>query len=188
MEFADAAWWEMVAATIAALHVEVDLPMTMRTLGALAFQAREQGHDVTALRAWLATQPHPAPAPPVPTPTAPPVPAPAPLPPPTLRGAALVAAVKADLEGRGVTLTGPCGAFAITSRVAWALRDEGAGLLEKRGGNNCRGYSTDFVVFRQGPSFDVLGDSGGANVPQWAQDDDPALRARWRPPVDPEVV
>jgi hypothetical protein len=91
--------------------------------------------------------------------------------------------IKQDLLSRGVNLSGPCGAFEITKRVAWQLRAEGAGLLSKPAGNNCEGYATDYIVFRNGPSFDILGDGGGANNPQWAQDDDPSLLARWRDPL-----
>ena len=39
----------------------------------------------------------------------------------------VVAAVKADLVARGVDLSGDCGAFAITSRVAWTLRSRPTG-------------------------------------------------------------
>ena len=85
MKFADAAWWEMVAETIAALHVEVGVPVTPQTVGAMAFQARELGRNGGALRAWLAAQPRPAPVPaPMPVPPAPmPVPLPTPPPAPT---------------------------------------------------------------------------------------------------------
>src|SRR6185436_18169417 len=41
----------------------------------------------------------------------------------------VVQAVKADLVARGVNISGPCGAFQITGRVAWILRNEGWGLL-----------------------------------------------------------
>jgi hypothetical protein len=101
---------------------------------------------------------------------------------------AIVAAIKAHLEAAGEDLSGPCGAFAITQRVAWALRADGAGLLDKPGGNNCLGFATDYVVFRNGPAFDILGDGGGANVPQWNQDDDRALLPRWRAPIAPDDV
>jgi hypothetical protein len=67
----------MVAGTIAALHVEAGVAITPQTVGALAFQAREQGAEVTDLRAWLATQPH-APGPPPPVEVPPPVPPPPP--------------------------------------------------------------------------------------------------------------
>jgi hypothetical protein len=80
MKFADAAWWEMVVDTIAALHVEGGMPLTPKTFGPMAFQARELGRDASALRLWLATQPHPAPVPVPPVPV-PPAPAPVPVPP-----------------------------------------------------------------------------------------------------------
>jgi hypothetical protein len=95
--------------------------------------------------------------------------------------------VKADLVARGVDLSGPCGAFQITRRVAWALRDSGAGLLEKRSGNNCEGYATDVICYPDGSTFDILEDGGGINKPRWAQHipHDPAVAARYRPAIDP---
>ncbi len=96
----------------------------------------------------------------------------------------LVRSVKADLEARGVDLRGPCGAWAITSRVIWALRTEGAGGLEKLTGNNCAGRAADIVCFAGGQIVDILGDAGGANTPIW-QPGDPVDPARWRAPVDP---
>ena len=97
-----------------------------------------------------------------------------------------VAAVKAMLVAQGVNLSGPCGAFAITKRVAWGLRHLGCGLLDKPGGNNCQGFATDIVMFRDqgGQIIDILGDGGGNNAPQWGVSDtvDPG---RWRAPVDP---
>ena len=48
---------------------------------------------------------------------------------------ATVIRVKDDLVRRGVSLSGACGALAITRRVAWALRGEDAGLLDKPAGN-----------------------------------------------------
>ena len=78
-----------------------------------------------------------------------------------------VAAVKAQLQARGVDLTGPCGAFAITKRVAWGLRATGAGLLSKPSGNNCDGFAVDIVAFPTGMIVDILGDAGNANTPLW---------------------
>jgi len=101
---------------------------------------------------------------------------------------ALVAQIKQQLLARGDDLSGPCGAFAITQRVAWALRADGAGLLDKPGGNNCLGFATDYIIFEHGPAFDILGDGGGANNPQWNEDDDATLIPRWRAPVDPGDV
>jgi hypothetical protein len=96
----------------------------------------------------------------------------------------IVATVKRELEARGVDLSGACGAFQITKRVAWRLRGEGAGLLSKPGGNNCEGYSVDIVAYPGGVIFDMLGSSGGANNPQWLPSDavDPE---RYRPAIDP---
>lgn len=80
---------------------------------------------------------------------------------------ALVEQVKAQLVAQGMNLSGPCGAFAITKRVAWALRATGAGLLAKPTGNNCDGYATDIICYPDGRIRDILGDGGGANTPQW---------------------
>jgi hypothetical protein len=68
MEFADRAWWEMVAGTVTALHSELGVALTPRTLGHLLYEAREAGVGGAALRAWLSLQekapaPQPAPAP-----------------------------------------------------------------------------------------------------------------------------
>jgi hypothetical protein len=79
----------------------------------------------------------------------------------------VVRAVKADLVARGFDLSGPCGAFAITSRVAYRLRDEGAGVLDKPVGNNCNGFSVDAICYPSGALIDCLADAGGANDPQW---------------------
>lgn len=79
----------------------------------------------------------------------------------------VVARVKADLEARGVNLSGPCGAFEITRRVAWALRDQGAGLLRKPTGNNCMGYSVDVIMFTDGTWVDCLINAETENRPAW---------------------
>lgn len=100
----------------------------------------------------------------------------------------LVASTKAALQAQGVDLSGPCGAFAITRRVAWALRAEGVGLLSKPGGNNCEAMSTDYLVYQDGIGVDILGDAGGANTPAWQADYDPALLGRWVAPTDPGSV
>jgi len=121
----------------------------------------------------------PAPTPgPSPPPPEPPGPTPA-------MSVAYVAAVKAQLEAQGVNLLGPCGAFAITKRVAWGLRARGAGLLSKPGGNQCDGYATDVIVFQDGRGFDLLGDGGGQNTPSFNETDVDDAPGRWRPPVQP---
>lgn len=96
----------------------------------------------------------------------------------------VVAAVKASLVARGVDLSGECGAFQITKRVAWQLRAEGAGLLDKPSGSNCMGYSTDIIAYPGGRIFDILVDGGGANGPAWSGVD-PVDPGRYRPAIDP---
>ena len=97
----------------------------------------------------------------------------------------IVAAVKADLVRRGVDLSGPDGGFQITKRVAWALRGEGAGLLDKPSGNNSGGYAVDIVAYPDGQIYDILGDGGGANTPQWPGDGEQNDPSRYRPAFDP---
>jgi hypothetical protein len=105
---------------------------------------------------------------------------------PTYAQSSVVADVKAALVARGVPLSGPCGAFQISKRVAWQLRGTGIGLLSKPEGNNCEGYSVDFLTYPDGSGLDILGDSGGANVPGWELSEPPGtLTGRWRPPFDP---
>jgi hypothetical protein len=115
----------------------------------------------------------------------------------------LVALVKADLEARGVSLVGPCGAFAITSRVAWQLRDEGFGLVGKNAGQNgCNAngdrYAIDAVMLHDGQTFDILVSGGGdedehglpipgtGNGPAW-QVTGAAPIASWRAPFNPDA-
>lgn len=113
----------------------------------------------------------------------------------------VVAAVKADLENRGVSLVGPCGAFAIVRRVAWLFRAEGAGLLAKPTGNNCDGFAVDIIAYPDGRIFDVLIDAGGkedrsgnpipgtGNGPAWSESpDSPVDAGRWRAPVDVDAA
>jgi hypothetical protein len=92
----------------------------------------------------------------------------------------VVARIKSALEAKGISLTGPDGAFEITSRVAWELRGEGAGLLDKPGGNQSHGFATDIICYPDGQLWDILGDGGGANIPGWRESDkvDPS---RYRP-------
>ena len=98
----------------------------------------------------------------------------------------LVRSIKAELEGRGVSLAGPCGAFEITKRVAWALRGQGAGLHHKPAGNNCQGFSVDFIILNN-RAIDILRDAGGENGPAF-DDHGPAAEGAWRAPFDPAGV
>lgn len=97
----------------------------------------------------------------------------------------LVATVTAQLRAQGADLSGACGAFAITKRVAWLLQGEGVGLLSKPAGNNCEGYAVDYLVYQDGIGVDILQDAGGQNGATWQADFDAALLGRWRAPVDP---
>ena len=97
----------------------------------------------------------------------------------------VVAAVKAELQGRGVELAGPCGAFQITERVAWRLRADGAGLLSKPSGNNCNGFAVDIVAYRDGHIVDMLSDAGSSNGPTW-QDAGMVDAALWRAVLNPD--
>lgn len=122
-------------------------------------------------------------------PNPPPTPTPAPPPPnddwPAPRMSRdYIADVKAKLEAMGVNLLGPCGAFKITKRVAWGLRAAGAGLLSKTGGNNCDGYATDIIAFKD-RAYDILSDGGATNGPTWNETGVDDLESRWRPAIDP---
>lgn len=100
-----------------------------------------------------------------------------------------VAAVKADLESRGVNLLGACGAFEITSRVAWLLRAEGWGLIFKNPGQNGCSYPTreryavDAIMLPGGQVVDMLINSETENTPAW-QLKDITDRSLWRQPFE----
>ena len=90
----------------------------------------------------------------------------------TTNHAGQVAQAIADLESRGEDLSGPCGAYLIVQETADLIRASGdpAGTLKKPAGNNCDGHSTDIIVYPNGEIYDVLGDGGGANNPQFNDD------------------
>ncbi|HTL39442.1 MAG TPA: hypothetical protein VL306_01380 [Methylomirabilota bacterium] len=71
------------------------------------------------------------------------------------------------LTSQGISMAGNCGAFEITKRVAWALRNEGAGLLVTFHSSACNGYASDIIAYPDDSQVDILGDTGGANNPQW---------------------
>ncbi len=82
-------------------------------------------------------------------------------------GVAMIEAVKADLRRRGISMSGDCGAFEITRRVAWAFRDRGAGLESKTYGRQCQLFSQDIVLFSNGTSVDILIGGGNENGASW---------------------
>jgi hypothetical protein len=110
---------------------------------------------------------------------------------------------KSDLEAAGVDISGP-NAIRITNLVAYRL---GYGLLYKEGGSRavlyddgsqCRwgddvrqpGFAVDYVIDpRTKFGFDILGDGGGANNPQWPGAAETAFvdrNTRWyRDPTNP---
>jgi hypothetical protein len=107
----------------------------------------------------------------------------------------VVVQVIAELNAKGVSMSGSCGAFRITNEVAKRL---GFYLLRKNAGNRAvpqadgsclsgeqttaPGYATDYVI---DPTtfygYDLLGDGGGANNPQFiGPETDPVMVARNR--------
>jgi hypothetical protein len=100
----------------------------------------------------------------------------------------VVAAVKASLLERGIPILGPCGAYEITKRVAWRLREESAGTYEKLTGNNCQGRSIDIISYPDGRIYDVLQNAENDNIPAWNLVNQlPENSARWRPVLtDPD--
>lgn len=98
-----------------------------------------------------------------------------------------VLTVKNYLQTQGIETSGPCGAFQITKRVAWTLRFEGIGLLDKPNGNNCQGYAVDALTYKDGEHYDILIASGEENIPAWNRIDGNVELSRWRAPFDPNV-
>jgi hypothetical protein len=122
----------------------------------------------------------------VPDSVAPPQPQPQPPQPMTPQPTAdYVSYVKSTLLAQGKNLSGPCGAFEITKNVAWGLRGSGYGLLSKPDGNNCQAYAVDIVMLADGRGWDVLGDGGGANTPQWNVAEIEDGINRYRPAIQP---
>jgi hypothetical protein len=97
--------------------------------------------------------------------------------------------------------TTEAGIFAFIRRVAWALKDEGCGLLVKPGGENIFNYKgTSYSISRicyppgadgEAQIYKILSDAGpgGQNGPQWV-DDGKVEGNRYRPalPPDDDVV
>ena len=86
----------------------------------------------------------------------------------------IVAETKSDLLARGFPFQTNCDAAAITFRVAWKLRAQGAMLVGKRPEqNHCEHngvrYAVDVIAFPSG-WVDILGSAGppaNSNNPQW---------------------
>lgn len=77
-----------------------------------------------------------------------------------------IARIKQDLIDRKHDLSGT-NSGKIVKQLAYELRSFGAGRLRKTAGNIFENCSVDYIVFPDGQSGDVVGDAGGANIPQW---------------------
>lgn len=93
-------------------------------------------------------------------------------------------------RARFAALSGPERAHRIVNAVAWELREDGAGLLFKSAGTRFADRALDIIIFKDGPTFDVLGDAEGKAEPAWARTQPTGMGdpARWRAPVDPDPV
>jgi len=114
-----------------------------------------------------------------------------------------VAQVKNELLAAGQNLDHACGAFKITSTVAWRLRSYGWGLIHSTG-NGCTTnndhYRTDTLMQKDGAVIDLLGTAEtnngmvypavpheSYNIPQWnATGAQPP--ENWREPYDPGLL
>lgn len=84
----------------------------------------------------------------------------------------------------------PEGAFEVTKRVAWLLRDQGVGLLLKSGGANVVtwggvSYSAGRVCYGNGRIIKILTDVPTTNGPSWQDDND--LSGVWSRAIDPDA-
>jgi hypothetical protein len=101
----------------------------------------------------------------------------------------IVEEVKNELISNRIDLSGPCGAFQITKRVAWRLRAQGAGYIRKTAGqNNCNLHGVDIVMFKDGRIVDILIDAGNSNGPSWDTSKTPVDPSLWQEPEDPYVL
>ena len=98
----------------------------------------------------------------------------------------MIEAVKADLRRRGISMSGDCGAFEITRRVAWAFRDRGAGLESKNYGRQCQWFSQDIVLFNNCTSIDILVGGGSENGAAWQVHSLPDWRSYFVAPGNPD--
>lgn len=99
----------------------------------------------------------------------------------------VVAQAITDLTAALISLSGPCGAFEVVKLVAWRLMSSEPDIsLIAKGGTNCNGYSIDAIMYSDGSVWDMLGDAGGANNPQWTYvGQRPTTDAR--PPIPPSI-
>jgi hypothetical protein len=76
-----------------------------------------------------------------------------------------------------------CNRWEVTRRVALMLKNDGAGLIAKSG-NNCRGFATDAIMYRDGTVVDVLGAGrDGPSTPHWLVQPSKRPITDWRLPL-----
>ena len=78
--------------------------------------------------------------------------------------AGVVQTVKDFLIAQSVNISGPCGAFEITRRVACAT---GSGLLVTYHSGQCGGLAAGILGYPDNSEVDILSDEGGTNIPSW---------------------
>ena len=115
----------------------------------------------------------------------------------------IVTQVKQELLAAGQNCDHQCGAFKITSTVAWRLRAYGWGLIHSTG-NGCTTnndhYRVDTLMLKDGSVIDCLGlaetNNGlvypavpldSYNIPQW-NPTGPQPPENWREPYDPGLL
>lgn len=79
----------------------------------------------------------------------------------------LVGRVKDYLIAQNINISGFCGAFEITKRVAWALQGDGAGVLKTWHSGQCNGFAAGNIAYTDNSGVDILSDEGGDNTPGW---------------------
>jgi hypothetical protein len=104
----------------------------------------------------------------------------------------IVVAIKQQVLAIGINPDAPapdeCARWEITRRVVIALQSEGAGHIAK-GGNNCRGYAVDAIMYQDGTVVDILGAGReGPNTPLWLIQPNRRPSSDWRPAVELESI
>jgi hypothetical protein len=181
--------------TQAEQSVNTQVPVTVVLDQDRTYHWRVRAREASVTGPWSSPQAFVTPLPsvtppPAPTPQPPP---PSPPPPPgegfpsDAEGAAMVAFVIADLQARGISILGDCGAFEITKRVAWNFRHRGAGLERKTAGRRCEDASIDIILWTGGRSIDILIGGGEVNGPAWQVEHPYAgWEHYWIAPYDPD--
>ena len=101
----------------------------------------------------------------------------------------LVNQVKDYLIAKGIDTTGSCGGFEIVKRVAWTLRNGGAGTLKTFHGSKCpdTGMSGDLIAYPDGSIVDILSLKDTESTTQWLPGPGPITESgvEYVSPTDP---